>query len=225
MKLINVDAGRAGTLVPFNEIAPIGGVYMPEVVAAIIQRYMFVQTPDFSPESMGKNGLIFKMGKVPDREPTYPVWTLTIYRDGILVDSADTQESQQVINGLLSWLTENFAFRRFATTPERFQTSSILVVELEGNTGTAFHKFESLFKSASKLIQNQFGIEREVSMTRFAFDIDPTTVKEPLAAMPMFTIERQINQPVASNRFWSQAPVHTQDHIRLLEEFEKLLQG
>lgn len=226
MKLIYVDAGRSGILVPFAEIAPIGGVYIPEITQAISDRYAFSQPPNFSPELVEKNGLVFGMGKLSTTgkaKESVSIRTLSLYRDGIIADCFSTEDAASVTDDLLSWMADKFSFRRFSPAPDHIHVVSNVVVEFEVSAAKAFDRFDGLFKLASELFQTRYGLEREVSMSRFAFDIDPTTVGGPIANAPMFIIERQINQPFTSNRFWCQAPIHTQDHIRLLEQFEALL--
>jgi len=40
---------------------------------------------------------------------------------------------------------------------------------------------------------------------------------------PGFMIERKTDVPFEDNRYWSKAPFQTKDHLRIIEEFEKLL--
>jgi hypothetical protein len=38
-----------------------------------------------------------------------------------------------------------------------------------------------------------------------------------------FLLERKLNAPFSENRYYSKAPLHTDEHVRLLEDFEGLL--
>jgi hypothetical protein len=223
MEVINVETGKAGILIKFAEIAPLGGVYVPELSNEIMKRYEFVQPPDYSPGVTQKDGIMFQMGRFKETDEPCIIRSLNIYVDGILADCASTEDALSVVTDVISWSVDRFGFRKPSVERDRVVLRSNLVVEFEGSTARAFDKFDGLFKMAANLFREQYNIERTVTMSRFGFDIDRTTITTPISSAPMFSIERQLNQPFSSGRFWCQAPVHTKDHVRLLNEFEALM--
>jgi hypothetical protein len=220
MKLLSVVGGRAGIYVTFSDIAPISGLYLPDVAAAISERYAFTQLPKYDPDSLEKLGLAFGMGKFSNGGQDHNIRTLNLYRDGILADCYSTEEAVLMLEDLLKWAAEKFEIR-ISTIPEgRLHLVSVVIAEFAESVANVFSKFNGVLRLASQMYQATYGVERPVSVATVRFDVDPLTVTGTLPQIPGFVIERELNQPFLSNRFWCQAPVSTQDHIRLLEAFE-----
>lgn len=223
MKLLSVVGGRVGIYVPLSDIAPLSGLYLPDVAGAITERYAFAQTPKFDPDSLAKLGVAFGMGKFSASGEERNIRTLNLYNDGIIADCYSTEEAVLFVQDLLKWAGEKFELRISAMPDGRpLHLVSALVVEFPESVATAFSKFAAVLELARQTFHATYGVERDVAVTTFNFNIDPSTVSGPVAQSPGFAIERELNQPYSLNRFWSQAPVHTQDHIRILERFESL---
>ncbi len=224
MKLLYVDAGRSGVLLPLVEIAPIGGVYLPEISRAIIERYSFTQPPNFTPDVVEKNGFVFGMGKLSvDEVGSQAINKLILTRDGVLAECFSTEAAKLVIDDLLPWLVEEFGFRKSVPAPDHLYVASNLVVKFERSLAKLFGGLDAVLKMASSLLQARYGFEKPVTVSRLSVEVDPTTVAGPASSATAFAIERQLNYPFSDNRFWCQAPIHTQDHIRFLEDIERLL--
>jgi hypothetical protein len=62
--------------------------------------------------------------------------------------------------------------------------------------------------------------KRSYEPVAITFDYDQLTRKHPLGP---FSIQRRENTPFSEGKFFSAAPLPTETHIRLLEDFEKSL--
>ena len=222
MKVLNIIDGTAGAVLKLAEVVPLEGLYLPDVIRAVVEKYAFVQTPSFVQETISEKGLPFGMGKFLTGDKEANIMSLTLYNDAILANCYSTELAQSLLRDLLSWAGETFGLRICILPEDRVRLASRLMAAFEPSALRNFDAFNETFQLAAQMYRQTYGMEREIAMSRFQFDIDRSTLSPSYSYLPAFIIERDIEQPFSSNRFWCQAPLHTRDHIRLLETLEGL---
>jgi hypothetical protein len=80
-------------------------------------------------------------------------------------------------------------------------------------------KLGKIAKALASLVPPGSSTSYEATSLAFSTDFKDGT---PLVS---FKFERQINIPFSEHRYYSSAPVHTDDHLELLESLEKMLTG
>lgn len=221
MRLLSIEGGGCGHIVPVDEMVPREALNLPEVLDAIGKRYQFAVLPNLAAGATAnqKGGLQFTAGVSASRTGRINIQKLSIHNDGIVVDCLDTHKSEAVIDDLLPWVTEKFSLRTPITKPHRWYASRV-VVQFSRSADAVFSLVSALGGEIAAAVQNLYGLDIKYSASRFSMKADPTTVP-PLRATE-FIFERRIDRPYSENRYFSVAPVHTDMHLGFLEEIEKL---
>ena len=143
---------------------------------------------------------------------------LIIYTYGIVVDiRSSTQESQRLLEEAFEWGSKELGLVYKPTMIKRWQYASQVIFRSD------FHLTEispAVQTSAQKLAERISAITGEklsYELTVLAIDYDQVARKHPLGR---FSIQRRDNTPFSENKYFSEAPLQTDDHIALLEQFE-----
>jgi len=81
----------------------------------------------------------------------------------------------------------------------------------------AHSAFKRLTESVTKGVTEATGETLKYELASFAISYDQLTRKH---ALGNFSIQRRDNTPFSENKYFSDAPLPTDIHIRLLEQFE-----
>jgi len=214
--------GRVGVVVPLAEVLPLSGAYLPDLARIIAERYSFASSPDFSRPltELRESGIAFQFGKFKEGTTEHNITKLTALADAIVVDSYSTKVAKLFLDDLFYWGSKSGNLRAPHRDVRYFYLSQV-VVEFEKAISKMFRDFEALVESLSTTFHKTYKADHLFNISSISFDRDRTrTPDNSLNILSSFTVERQINQPYASNRFFCTAPLHTEDHIRLLEEME-----
>lgn len=216
MKIISKDGAIAALSFIADEVKPLGGYYVPGLLAAMQERYQFGKTPTH--EEATTVGARFQNGHFSMGKRDIALAEVAIYREAIAVTTTDTKDSEIVLTELIEWLIATFKFRQPSTPPVRAYQSD-LIVEFDNNPEKAFDHFQKL----STLLQNFRGKlghqAKPVQFNRFALGCDPI-LPGPNAD---FIVERRAGILWEQGRYFSKAHLPTDAHIEALELFDKLL--
>jgi len=226
MKEIAYELGRLVLLVPPEQVAPLRGFYAPEAFAAIAKRYGFQSTPDLSlhPEQLQKEGLRFRLGKVPSKEanrPTASINDFVIFPDGFVVDAYVTDDADLFVADLLRWGKEALDIRDFSYTPRQAYASQ-LTVQFELLANKRMKQFDDIATHLTSLLMKTYRLNTVVELQGVRFDYDRLTAPS-LYNLVQFAIERKAGHKYEDGLFWCQAPLRTTDHIQLLKNIETIL--
>lgn len=222
MKLISTEHGQSFQPFIAEEVRPPSGLYLPDVIRAITQRYAFVQAPtDLA--TVAREGAKYKEGRfIAAGGRTIAIKDLGFFNDGILVVAWNTNDSDAVLNDIIAWASDIFQLRERRTIlPKRYASS--VVVELDASINGAITIFNEFSAAVSSAINDVYGWDYGVDAARIHFMVDPERV--PPNTMLNFTIEQRAGLPFSANRYFSAASVPTSTHIELLEGFEHGLMG
>jgi hypothetical protein len=220
MRLISTEYGQSLQLIVMDEVRPLrGGTYLPDLISSIIQRYRFVSYPtDLA--AAAQQGAKFQTGVIELAGIVIPITSLDIYNDGIIVTTRDTDDSDIVFDDFAGWAIQTFNLREPTTKIPRKHASNV-VVDFDVSLGSFIRNFELI----SKLISSAFataGISHDMHVARLSIGADPATSKLSQVQATL-TIEPRGGQPFTSNRYFSGAPLRTQEHLALLSALERLV--
>lgn len=212
MKLVEqleTRAMRFGTMSGAN-------VFTPDLVAAVRDRYSFWEAPTKIAEcDLDAGGANFTTGRFKDHN----VDALRILRTGILAQGIlSTETLDAFLDDLIQFASDRFGLTHTETEPVGRAYLNAVSVEMTNG-------FEARFDS---LKEAQNTLERGLRALGFStggYQFHGLTLQtDPQQTSPIqpskFLIERRANTPYSSHTFYSEAPLATADHIRLLEQLD-----
>ena len=219
MNLISTEHGQSLQLFVAEEVRPPSGLYLPDLMRMISERYAFAVFPT-NYETIIKEGAKYKEGRFVTEGRTIAIKELGFFVDGVLAVTWNTDDAELVLNDLTVCAAQNFGFREPRTNLPRKFVSSV-VVEFDVELGRALTAFDELQETFASAIRQRYGMEPEISASRIALSADPT--KLPPQTTFEFTIERRAGRPFSENRYFSSATLPTASHLDLLGAFERRL--
>ena len=219
MRVLNVVSASSTWLFEVADLNPKGKSLFPEVLEWLKDTYNFKVTPETAEAIEGKEGLQFKKGEYQAREEVFVDVELTIFNDGIVAkSSSSTEDTDKFLDNVISSLTAEFSLTFDSSMIRRKLYLSELNIKLEQplpNLNAKLTAFSSTLTKASGSA-NPF----ELGGISFWSDVTHAVYKT-----PPFTIERRMNAPFNENRFYTKAPVSTEQHIAMLKELEQILKS
>jgi hypothetical protein len=229
MKVISINLGRAGILLNLDELLPLKGVYAPDMISAVTERYAFINSPSLS-DSIAKlrdSGLKFQTGKLQlGSNDEKVIQDLTVYTDGILVTAMTTEDAELFFEDFFDWGTKALGLRLNRKLISNRAYASELVAEFYNPIEGAIKQFSHLVMLYNAALQNTYSYNfPPISLGSIILDYDRTLVPPIIQSLNPFSIERRANRKFTDNVFFCKAPLKTAEHIRTLEEIETYLQG
>jgi hypothetical protein len=218
MELLRVGTARSTWLFDMNELNPHGVRMFPSAIELLREYYQFEKVPASSYDVDEGKGLSFKNGSFKVTDGNSIQVELTIYADGIAANSySSTRHTDDFIDNVLSLTTREFGLRYRPEMVRHKLPLSEITVRLDGSLAKLYPKladFAAKISGFHKSIKTAF----ETGGISFWTDSSESNIK-PAA----FSIERKLGAPFSESRFFSKASLHTDDHLSLLVDFEKLL--
>jgi hypothetical protein len=212
MEVAAIHLARAMAFVEPIDLNPRGTVFYPDLVRALVARYSFQKFPQKAEDFDETKGVTFAEGKFGN----VVVEQLIIYAYGILVDTrVSTQESKRLLEEAIQWGSKELGL---AYKPvHRWQYASQLTFHSEIPLAASHSAFRALADGMSKGVSEIMGENIRYELAVVSIDHDQLIRKHPLGR---FSIQRRENAPFSENKYFSDAPLPTDMHIRLLERFE-----
>lgn len=217
MKVISQDGAVATLSFIADEAKPVKGYNLPTLIDAIGKRYRAVITPTV--EETRSTGAKFQNATfmAGDREIAIP--QLAIHRDGIVVTTTDTADSDVVLDDAFEWLKQNFGFRE-PMTPAIRTYQSDLVIRFDNDPGAAFGGIADFLKFIQgEMTPGNAPSKKDVQFSLIAFGADPIGA----GVTPEFTVARRGDVPWRLGLYFSKAHMRTSSHIKALELLDRLL--
>lgn len=214
MELASVLLARALAWVEPVDLNQGGHLFYPDLVKALVERYSFQKVPQKLEDFDESKGITFAAGKWGDTV----IDQLVLYTYGIMIDTrASTKVSQLILEEALEWGAKHLGLAYRPAMIKRWQYASQVTFITKVPLLSAHRAFEDLAHSMTEIIQGGLGEHLEYDVTALVIDYDQLKRKHPLGR---FSIQRRENTPFSENKFFSDAPLPTELHIRLLEKFE-----
>lgn len=200
------------------DLNPLGKVFFPDLIPALVERYKFQSFPTKFEELDEQKGVEFLEGKWEGTT----VDRLTIYRNGVLVDTrSSTTDSERILEEALLWVASEFGivYRPGMIKRKGYVSNLTFYSEVPLLAGLNI-ALSRLSGRVGRAISQTIGDDVQYEPTGISIHDDQLSRRVPLAA---FTIHRRIETPFSQNKYFSEAPLPTDLHLTLLQEFESEL--
>lgn len=217
MELLSVQQARIVVRLPVEELTS-GQLTEPQVTKALTERCEFLSYPQKVEDYLDSaKGLVFEMGRWDD----LPITKLTVYPGGLAVDTnSSTQDSERILNEMLAWASDTLGIKYAPSMIEGKGYLSQVTFKSDRSLNLLNPKLEHFAKKITKSVSEGLGFIFPYETTAIVLGFDTTHVKPNSAN---FTVERKVDTPFSKDKYFSSAPTPTDEHLRLLEEFEAAL--
>jgi hypothetical protein len=215
MRLSAIHLSRVTFLVEIVDLDPQGKLFFPDFFPSLAAACEFRVFPETVAKY--KDGAVFETGKWGDQR----IDKLTIFRDGISIETASpTAATEVVLEELLLWAkTEHGINYEPGIIKRKIYASSVAVffdIQLDSLHPIFTNIAKTLSESATK------NLNQPIVFRTSAITLSTNTLATKFAP-GMFTIERRIDVPDSENKYFSVAPLATDEHLAILEQFEESL--
>jgi hypothetical protein len=217
MELAAIHQARALAFVEPIDLNPKARVFYPDLVKAIVARYNFQKFPQKLEEFDETKGVTFAVGHWAGTV----IDELIIYTHGLLLGTrVSTQDSKRLLEEAIHWGSKELGLVNKPVSRWLY-ASQITFYSKVPLTG-AHLAFQQLADGIAKSVTETVGENLKYELTTFMVDFDQLARKHPLGR---FSIQRRDNTPFSENKYFSDAPLPTDVHIKLLEQFEAAISG
>jgi hypothetical protein len=191
--------------------------FFPAIAKEIQNRYEFVDAPRTAEDhTLGSNGVRFAMGHMGSTM----IHSFRVYRDGIIAEGVtSTDNLDAFIEDVIAHIGAKF---RLEITPGIVPTAYTTKLEVapKGTLADCFDKLGGVISALNSATQSLGfkGTEYQVSGFELA-----TEKVEGRPSAPRFLFERRAGLPLAANIFFSEAPLSSKAHIKLLQKLDSIL--
>jgi hypothetical protein len=226
MKLINSLQGAAAIQVSADDVLPVRGLVINDLIRFIGDTYQFIVRPQITSEIALAQHFTFQAGEFSKGDDKFAIAQLSILPNGDVITATSTDIAQMIMDDYIERLDNVLNFRFGSAKMQRFYLSS-LVVEFEA-PGIA-ENIESMAKIESILNREIHRPEMPFKIKRLAFGYGDVNAQQILSIDSIeksdLVLERRSGEPYSNNRFYSSAPVSTSEHVRILNLIEQALAG
>jgi len=221
MKVTAIKQARFVALFDIDELIPSGLISMSTVVPAIANRFGFqtTKTPRNDDKPDESKGFEFFDG-IWDGTP---VQRLAIFNDGIILETrVSTSKSREILVESMKWAEGELGIQATSDFLRRPRFVSVLAFQSDAQIFGHSLAINNAAQAMSEAMASVTGKERKYSGIRIDIDFDRSGDKEPVSS---FTIQTLALEPFEFSRYYSQAPLPTEQHIALLEKYESDVLG
>jgi hypothetical protein len=214
MKIAGIILARFFAFIETTDLNPRGKAYYPDLVNAVVERYQFAKFPQKLEEFDEKKGVSFQGGRTKD----FTINQIMVYDHAIYVDtSSSTADSEKLLHEMLTWLSKSHGLVFDPGMINRSTYVSQLTFFSEGLLEKLHPALMKLSDKLSSRVPEYFRQPLKFYPSSVTSIFDPLSVKQTPAP---FSIERRADTLFSEHKYFSGAPLPTEEHIALLEEFE-----
>jgi hypothetical protein len=233
MKIKNVKLARAIWLFDLQDLNPTGKHVVEDLFEWIKDSYRFAVTPDISALSAAAKsnqagvgtqpitGAVFERGHFQaSEEAIIEISKLTIHNDGIVIDTtSSTMDGDQFARDLLDSAAREFSLAYDVETVRKRIYLSELIVRSEISLDLIDPRLAAFATKISEAFPKESRPEFKVGGLQFWSEPNDAGTHK------LFTLERQAGKTFAERRYYSQAPLETMEHFKLLQGLEQTVMG
>jgi hypothetical protein len=200
----------------FDSVIPL------QLVESIKEQYNFREVQNQWPETLG-----FTYGESRGGDSIIVIEQLVIHHVGTRATSVgastrtSTDDADLFLDNFLAWAKEKHKIDTLSELPPAYH--SRLEFVLKKPLSSRFDDLRNLGKAITNLVKGYGSRDcPEFELGGFSMHFD--TTKDSLLPTPRpFAIERRVGADYGENRYYSEAPLRTEDHKAVLEQLEQML--
>lgn len=217
MEITAVMLARAVAFIEVQELNPKGKAYYPDIVAALAKKFNFQIYPTKPEDFDETKGVRFAEGKFAEGT----VDQVQIFTHGLLLDTRiSTDVSEKLLYDTLVWAKSELGLHFDERMIKRKGYGSQLTFESEMRMSKLNPTVGKISEAISSKLSGAMGQAVTYEPTALLFNLDQSVTK---LAPGVFSIERRAEVPFSDKKYFSNAPLETQDHIDILKAFETYL--
>jgi hypothetical protein len=214
VELSAVILARVLGYIEIFDLSPRGRIFLPEVVPEIVKRYNFQKFPKTAEEFDEAKGIEFHDGKIRDKViQKFVIWNTLL----VVETRSNTSDSKQILEDMLVWGAETLGLNYRKGMIKRFAYVSDLTFHSEAPLLNASVALTALAEKTTKAVSEIWQESIRYDPMIITIGHDPLTRKYGIAN---FTIQRRAEARFSEGKYFSEAPLPTDDHLKLLERYE-----
>jgi hypothetical protein len=215
VRLASVVLARTLAYIEAFDLDPLGKVFLPDVVKGLIDRYKFQKFPTTIEEFDISKGIIFEKGKISGKV----IQKFSIFDTLLVVETrSNTTESKEIIEEILTWAAAKFGINYVAGNINKNAYVSGLSFYSDVPVLAASALLNTLAARASEALSEIWQETIHYETVGIALGHDGDARKYPIA---QFTLTHRVATKFSDNKYYSEAPLPTDLHLALLEEYER----
>jgi hypothetical protein len=164
------------------------------------------------------NALSCERGQIQIKEEIFVDINLKIFNDGIVAETqSSTHDSDSFLEDVLKLSAKDFSLTNRPTMIRNKVYFSELNVECPKNLNGMNPKLAEFAAKITRLVPSK--IENRFDFAAIGFW---PTIAVPHIVLGPFRFERKLHTYPSENKYYSTAPFHTDDHLKMLDEFETI---
>jgi hypothetical protein len=163
MKFIGAEGGRVVIVYSAEEIRPDEGLYVPDVVRKIAERYEFVTVPNVGDLKGDFSAITFKTGCLHSGDQKIAIHDFTILQGAMSVDCVNTDHGEAFLKDALVWGAQALGLKPFQTPPKYFFISNI-IVEFERGADTKIGSFSAFGNTLTNAMRKNYELDVPVQI-------------------------------------------------------------
>jgi hypothetical protein len=216
MELISVVTARVVWLFDIAELNPKGKSIFPELLEWLQEEFHFQKAPKSVDELDDTKALTFSRGTFQAGEEIFVDVELKIFSDGLVASTwSSTRNAESFLESVLESAAEEF---NLIYKPEivrrRIYVSELNVRSSKDLVGVNPALVE-VASEISRLLPQNLRLPYEFSGIMFSQVQDLSNI-----AISPFRFERKLKTSPGEHKFYSTAPLHTDEHLKFLGWFE-----
>lgn len=219
MQLAAITLARVLGFIETADLDRRGRVFGPDFVEEVVKRYKFQKFPKTREEFDEQKGVVFEEGKIGNKV----IQKFTIFNTVLVLETrSNTNDSKQLIEEMLVWGAAKFGLNYAPGGIKRFAYVSNLTFHSDVPIlGLASQPFIDLAAKTSAAVSEIWEEQIVYHPANIAVAHDPLLRKNGIA---YFNITHRGEHKFSENKYFSEAPLPTDMHIKFLEEFEAGIQ-
>lgn len=214
LKLSAIVLSRVLAFIDAVDLSPKGDVNFQDLAKEIAKHYRFQKFPQTLEEHDLGKGIEFLNGRSGKRTITkFVIWPNAL----VLETHSTTDESKELIEELLKWGTERFGLAYQAGMIKHYAYLSDLSFYSDAPLLYVSPLLENIAAKTSKALSEIWEEQIHYEPIELKTGHDPLARKWGIAP---FQITRRAEHKFSDNKYFSEAPLPTDMHISLLEEYE-----
>ena len=216
MKVVSIVEARA-----FRIFRPFGSFgYLPDAAKKVVEEYQFLDYPkeisQFFPTEPN-SPIEFRHGKIVIDSKVIVVDLLQVYPAGLqVVTQTNTSNALAAVDHIAAWGIRTFDLKLETVRAPGFYSQ--LHIRFEKPLPDMFPKLNAIASEISNKHPDVIDFRPQYELAALHFAYEPKAKIDPV----IFRIERVGNVSFSENLYYSDAPLSTEDHISVLEDFERV---